>query len=755
MTQWDVNVQKIKSTLMDRPFGTEVQPSKQQDYALSINDYVKSVENQVANYAFNGYATSETIPAFYAGAKSYYISILPAESTTTFVNMFDSAGNAIIVTVSDFLPSLACLVWNGSFTEVYTVPYNGGSVGKDSVAKVFEYFSKVPAQESSDMWAKVAILIRGKTDVEIVRRSALYPLDTIIVEMDGTEESDLMASLERGLNPDMLFRINLNTNELWLKCRTDEDMSVGFRILLDSDPPGGFQVFYNPTTSDISAIESITSEILVHGGGMETLPDGAVISQDGSLAIEPANTLSRYIDNDYSKPKWLNFDASPKDGSVNFGFNSIESDGTTRRVAQLNSGNTQFFTKSSKSGAVYNHFATNTSRLEIWGENSQGIPLQVFGAFQGRLQGYIYDDARASTQEWFGTNPGFFRIRNVDTTYGWYDCFQATHLGIAALTTNNGKVAPYNFFNVIPDFARPDAGIRVTGVYDNIIRDIFVADKNNISWYYLDVSSNSMFTCFDASKNSLLFSRILDGWGAYSGLHSTSTGLFVREHELINGNPVVFKTISAGGGSIYLEGVRVSVDGTKYNVFSYAEAGNGRIIIRECVEDSSGNLVVNDVFNVDGGTSGTAKLLTDQFVFPSKQDADDTLFSQIPAGKCAISIDENAATITVNHSTLGLKKAKIYYGEFDVNVSNTALTSFRLDWEDFPSATSYTAYLFETREDANHFTNVVSSQNTPAGDTSATFTTLTAGKTYYFKIVASTGATQHESLTKFVKTSIL
>ena len=44
MAGYEDTKQKIISTLMGRPVGTEIQPENHQDYALNMLDYIRSLE---------------------------------------------------------------------------------------------------------------------------------------------------------------------------------------------------------------------------------------------------------------------------------------------------------------------------------------------------------------------------------------------------------------------------------------------------------------------------------------------------------------------------------------------------------------------------------------------------------------------------------------------------------------------------------------------------------------------------------------
>ena len=119
---------KIKSTLVDRPAGTEVQVEKHQDYALSLLEYVRSLEI-VAQSSLVGVATPQTEPVQPPTGRVSYIAGVDANSAVEFPNFLDVNGNPIIVTTGVDTAGFVLLVWNTKYWtaelfDISFIPYS-------------------------------------------------------------------------------------------------------------------------------------------------------------------------------------------------------------------------------------------------------------------------------------------------------------------------------------------------------------------------------------------------------------------------------------------------------------------------------------------------------------------------------------------------------------------------------------------------------------------------------------------------------
>lgn len=121
MAGYDDTRQKIINTLMGRPVGTEIQPENQQDYALNMLDYIRSLE-LIANSPLIGIAKPDTVPVQPNNSRVSYLAGVGQDRTTTFINFIDYAGNPISVTNGEMEACLVVLIWNTQNWSVETIP---------------------------------------------------------------------------------------------------------------------------------------------------------------------------------------------------------------------------------------------------------------------------------------------------------------------------------------------------------------------------------------------------------------------------------------------------------------------------------------------------------------------------------------------------------------------------------------------------------------------------------------------------------
>ena len=130
LPNYDSVKQKIIDTLVGRPEGTEIDPANQQNYELSLLDYVKSVETS-SQTPFKGIADENTVPLQPNSSFISYISSLNPGQTKTFQNFRNQSGQPISVTADNDKSCLVILVWNTQYWSVdkitIAVKENGGS----------------------------------------------------------------------------------------------------------------------------------------------------------------------------------------------------------------------------------------------------------------------------------------------------------------------------------------------------------------------------------------------------------------------------------------------------------------------------------------------------------------------------------------------------------------------------------------------------------------------------------------------------
>ena len=130
LPNYDSVKQKIIETLVGRPEGTEIDPANQQNYELSLLDYVKSVETS-SQTPFKGIADENTVPLQPNSSFISYISVLNSGQSKTFQNFRNQSGQPISVTADSDKSYLIILVWNTQYWSVekiaIAVKENGGS----------------------------------------------------------------------------------------------------------------------------------------------------------------------------------------------------------------------------------------------------------------------------------------------------------------------------------------------------------------------------------------------------------------------------------------------------------------------------------------------------------------------------------------------------------------------------------------------------------------------------------------------------
>lgn len=123
MAGYEDTRQKIISTLMGRPVGTEIQPENHQDYALNMLDYIRSLE-LIATSTLIGVAESNTVPVQPNNGKVCYIAGVGQDRTVTFSNFIDDEGNPISITTGEMEGVFVILLWNMEHWVAYTFNTN-------------------------------------------------------------------------------------------------------------------------------------------------------------------------------------------------------------------------------------------------------------------------------------------------------------------------------------------------------------------------------------------------------------------------------------------------------------------------------------------------------------------------------------------------------------------------------------------------------------------------------------------------------
>ena len=129
----------IEDTLVGRPEGSLIYPYQHQRFALSMLDYIHSVELMGVS-DLQGIATTDTVPVEPENAKVAYIATVPPSQTYVYTNFLDEDGDPITITTGANTVSLLTLLWNGTYWQVQNSPvqlavdYSDGFLLKDVIS---------------------------------------------------------------------------------------------------------------------------------------------------------------------------------------------------------------------------------------------------------------------------------------------------------------------------------------------------------------------------------------------------------------------------------------------------------------------------------------------------------------------------------------------------------------------------------------------------------------------------------------------
>ena len=107
--------QKILSTLMQRPNNTEIQPGAHQDFALSLLEYIRSVE-LISGSTLIGVAEEDTMPVQSNIGNESYIAGVPSQSVIVYKNFINKYGEPISV-ITENESKFVILFWNKQYWE--------------------------------------------------------------------------------------------------------------------------------------------------------------------------------------------------------------------------------------------------------------------------------------------------------------------------------------------------------------------------------------------------------------------------------------------------------------------------------------------------------------------------------------------------------------------------------------------------------------------------------------------------------------
>jgi lysophospholipase L1-like esterase len=145
MAGYEDTRQKIISTLMGRPVGTEIQPENHQDYALNMLDYIRSLE-LIATSTLIGVAESNTTPVQPNSSRVCYIAGVAQNQTVVFENFIDENGNPISITTGDMEGVFIILLWN---TQYWSAQIFSTNIISQSESSTFYYNYNIKKTYSS------------------------------------------------------------------------------------------------------------------------------------------------------------------------------------------------------------------------------------------------------------------------------------------------------------------------------------------------------------------------------------------------------------------------------------------------------------------------------------------------------------------------------------------------------------------------------------------------------------------------------
>lgn len=115
--------QKIIETLTGRVAGTQIQPSEHQEFALSLLEYIRSVE-LISGSTLVGVAQRTTVPVQPDTANTCYVGACSVGDSITFENFHGEDGEALTYTADANVGAIILLTWNKQYWEMTAVPSN-------------------------------------------------------------------------------------------------------------------------------------------------------------------------------------------------------------------------------------------------------------------------------------------------------------------------------------------------------------------------------------------------------------------------------------------------------------------------------------------------------------------------------------------------------------------------------------------------------------------------------------------------------
>lgn len=168
MAGYDDTRNKILETLLQRPVGTEIQPENHQDFALSLLDYIRSVE-LISGSTLIGIAYQDTVPVQSNDANEAYIAGVAQERTVVFQNFHDVNGDPLTVTTEEMEAKLVILIWNRQYWSKQEISANIVSQAENAyyfynltIRKQYASVAEMNADKISPMGNDGRVIKRGE-----------------------------------------------------------------------------------------------------------------------------------------------------------------------------------------------------------------------------------------------------------------------------------------------------------------------------------------------------------------------------------------------------------------------------------------------------------------------------------------------------------------------------------------------------------------------------------------------------------------
>ena len=219
MAGYDDTRNKILETLLQRPVGTEIQPENHQDFALSLLDYIRSVE-LISGSTLIGVAYQDTVPVQSDDANEAYIAGVAQERTVVFQNFRDVNGDPLTVTTEEMEAKLVILIWNRQYWSKQEISANIVSQAENAY-----YFYNLTIRKQ---YASVAAMNADKispmgNDGRVIKRGEIVSVRN---PSNSSEDAVYSYELDADGNPSWVLQMKLSA----LATRTIDGGSASVKL---------------------------------------------------------------------------------------------------------------------------------------------------------------------------------------------------------------------------------------------------------------------------------------------------------------------------------------------------------------------------------------------------------------------------------------------------------------------------------------------------------------------------------------------